>query len=179
MRLDIELRCVLFPLIILEMFLQLDWSPPVANSIDWTWFGKGHTYFYKVPQLTVHVRVKTKPWGQGNCASTQSCLGTLRTIPLTSWLWFLLWHALSTVEPYIDRCVPFQIMSNQLNLSKVHSNQVVETSQGWSMESYISSLIAKSLNTCVTFVCRNGPRRIECWVPDHLLIVKLSKNNKQ
>jgi hypothetical protein len=26
----------LFPLIILEMFLQLDWSPPVVNSIDWT-----------------------------------------------------------------------------------------------------------------------------------------------
>ena len=27
---------------------------------------------------------------------------------LTSWLWFLLWHALSTVGPfYTDRCVPF------------------------------------------------------------------------
>ena len=48
--------------------------------------------------------------------------------------WFLLWHALSTVGPYIDRCVPFQIMSNQLNLLQVESNQVVETSQGWSME---------------------------------------------
>jgi len=35
-RLQIELRCILFPLIILEMFLQLDWSPPVVNSIDWT-----------------------------------------------------------------------------------------------------------------------------------------------
>ena len=32
MRLEIELRCILFPLIILEMFLQLDWSPPVLNS---------------------------------------------------------------------------------------------------------------------------------------------------
>jgi hypothetical protein len=48
--------------------------------------------------------------------------------------WFLLWHALSTVKPYIDRCVPFHIMSNQLNLPQVDSNQVVETSQGWSME---------------------------------------------
>ena len=48
--------------------------------------------------------------------------------------WFLLWHALSTVEPYIDRCVPFQIMSNQLNLPQVDSNEVVEASQGWSME---------------------------------------------
>jgi hypothetical protein len=35
-KLEIELRCILFPLIILEMFLELDWSPPVVNSIDWT-----------------------------------------------------------------------------------------------------------------------------------------------
>ena len=48
--------------------------------------------------------------------------------------WFLLWHALSTVSPYIDRYVPFQIMSNQLNLPQVDSNEDVETSQGWSME---------------------------------------------
>ena len=26
---------ILFPLIILELFLQLDWSPPVENDIDW------------------------------------------------------------------------------------------------------------------------------------------------
>ena len=45
MRLEIELRSILFPLIILEMFLQLDWSPPVVNSIYWTWFGK-HTPVY-------------------------------------------------------------------------------------------------------------------------------------
>ena len=44
--------------------------------------------------------------------------------------WFLLSHGLSTVGPYIDRCVPFQIMSNQLNLPLVDSNRVVETSQG-------------------------------------------------
>ena len=31
--------------------------------------------------------------------------------------WFLLWHALSTVGPYIDRCAPFQSMSNQLTLA--------------------------------------------------------------
>lgn len=24
------------------MFLQFDWSPRVANSIDWTQFGKSH-----------------------------------------------------------------------------------------------------------------------------------------
>ena len=49
---------------------------------------------------------------------------------------FLLPHVLvfaltlSTVGPYIDTCVPFQIMSNQFNLPQVDSNQVVETSQG-------------------------------------------------
>jgi hypothetical protein len=40
MRLGIELRYILFPLIILEMFLQLDWSPPVVNSwLDMIWKG--------------------------------------------------------------------------------------------------------------------------------------------
>ncbi len=37
------------------------------------------------------------------------------------------------IHTHIDRCVPFQIMSNQLNLPQV-PNQVVETSQGWSVE---------------------------------------------
>ena len=41
--------------------------------------------------------------------------------------------SLSTVGLYIDRFVPFQIMSNQLNLPQVDSNWVIETSQGWSM----------------------------------------------
>ena len=42
-------------------------DPPVVNSVDWTWFGKVHTCLYEVPQLTVHVRAKTKPWGRRNC----------------------------------------------------------------------------------------------------------------
>jgi hypothetical protein len=46
----------------------------------------------------------------------------------------LRWHALSTMGSHTYRCVPFQIMSNQLNLPQVDSNQVVETSKGWSME---------------------------------------------
>ena len=33
---EIELMCIRFPLIILDMFFQLDWSPLVVNSIDWT-----------------------------------------------------------------------------------------------------------------------------------------------
>ena len=63
MRLEIKLRCIPFPLIILETFLQIDWSPPVVQYIDWTWFGKANTCVYKVPNLKVHVRAKTKPWG--------------------------------------------------------------------------------------------------------------------
>uniref|UniRef100_A0AAQ4PL24 Sleeping Beauty transposase HTH domain-containing protein n=1 Tax=Gasterosteus aculeatus aculeatus TaxID=481459 RepID=A0AAQ4PL24_GASAC len=34
------------------MFLQLDWSPPVLNSVDWTGLRKAHTCRYKVSQLT-------------------------------------------------------------------------------------------------------------------------------
>ena len=56
MTLKIELRCILFPLIILEMFLQLDWQ----ISVDWTLFGNARTCLFKVPQLTVHVRAQTK-----------------------------------------------------------------------------------------------------------------------
>jgi hypothetical protein len=70
--------------------------------------------------------------------------------------WFLLWHALSTVGPYIDRWVPFQIMFNQLNLPQVDYSQVVETSRMINGNrvhlSSISSLIAKGLNTHVNKV---------------------------
>lgn len=53
LKLKFELRCIFFPLLIFEMFLQLDWSSLVANPVDWTWFGK-------VSQLTVHVRAQTQ-----------------------------------------------------------------------------------------------------------------------
>ena len=66
MRLEFELRYSLFPLIMLEMFLQLEWSQPVVNSIDWTSFGKAHTCLYNVPQLTVNVRLGER--GNGICA---------------------------------------------------------------------------------------------------------------
>jgi hypothetical protein len=71
--------------------------------------------------------------------SPDLCLGTILSRSSTNnsfdlMAWFLLWHALSTVGPYIGRFVPFQILSNQLNLPQVDSNQVVETSQGWSLE---------------------------------------------
>lgn len=46
MKLWIELRCILFPLIILQMFLQLHWSPLMVNLADWKWLGKTHTCLF-------------------------------------------------------------------------------------------------------------------------------------
>ncbi|KAK6320820.1 hypothetical protein J4Q44_G00077960 [Coregonus suidteri] len=67
--------------------------------------------------------------------------------------WFLLWHSLSTVGPYIDRCVPFQIMSNQLNLPQSSCRNVSRMINGNRMHlSSISSLIAKGLNSYVNKV---------------------------
>ncbi len=43
--------------------------------------------------------------------------------------WFLLSYAFSAVRSFIERRVPFQIMSNQLYLPQVDSNQGEETSQ--------------------------------------------------
>ena len=49
------------------------------------------------------------------------CLDTiLSRSSMDNWFdlmaWFLHWHALSTMGPYIDMCLPFQIMSNQFNI---------------------------------------------------------------
>jgi hypothetical protein len=94
------------------------------------------------------------------CASTQSCLGCSTDNSFDLMAWFLLWHKLSAVGPYIDGCVPFQIMSNHLNLPQVDSNQVVERMiNGNRMQlRSISCLIAKGLNTHVNkvflfFIC--------------------------
>ena len=90
----IELRCILRPLTILEMFLKLDWSPPVVNSIDWTWFGKAQTCLYKVPQLTLHVKAKTKTWGPGNCQQSSEkglCRGTYKTVASIILKWKKFW----------------------------------------------------------------------------------------
>lgn len=58
--LKIEFRCILFPLILVEMFLQPSESLPVVNPIDWTWFGKAHTCLFKVPQVTMQVGAQIK-----------------------------------------------------------------------------------------------------------------------
>lgn len=46
------------------MFLQLNWSQLVVNSVDWTWYGIAHTFLYQVPQSTNQV------WIQMNCLQT-------------------------------------------------------------------------------------------------------------
>ena len=48
--------------------------------------------------------------------------------------WVLPWYALSTLRSHVDRCRTLQIMSNQLNLPHVESNEGVETAERWSKE---------------------------------------------
>ncbi|MCI4384151.1 hypothetical protein PGIGA_G00035640, partial [Pangasianodon gigas] len=38
--------------------LELNWSTPIAILIDWTYFEKSHTRFYKGPQFTLHCQDK-------------------------------------------------------------------------------------------------------------------------
>ena len=58
--------------------------------------------------------------------SPDLCRDTIMS--LTSWLGFCD-DMRCQIWDLIDRCVPFQIMSNQFNLPQVDSNQVVETSR--------------------------------------------------
>jgi hypothetical protein len=60
-------------------------------------------------------------------------------------VWFLLWHALSTVGPYIDRYVPFQIMLSCRNIPRMINGNRTHLSS-------ISSRISKGLNTYVNTV---------------------------
>lgn len=56
------------------------------------------------------------------CAPTQFCLRALQAVPLTSWLGFSS-DKQSAVNPYIDRCGPFQTVSNLLNIPQVDSSK--------------------------------------------------------
>lgn len=42
-----KLRCFLILLVNLEMFLQLHWSPPELNSVDWTGCGEVHAFYMR------------------------------------------------------------------------------------------------------------------------------------
>ena len=56
------------------------------------------------------------------CLDTSLSRGSMDN-PFNLIAWFLLWYALSTVGPYIERCGNFQIMTNQLNLPQVDGLQ--------------------------------------------------------
>lgn len=60
----IELRCI--PLVILQMFLQLHWTPSVVNSVDWTWFGKAHTPVYIRSHVDGACQSTSQAWSQRN-----------------------------------------------------------------------------------------------------------------
>ena len=102
-----------------------------ASSRKSRWF---QTSILRMMEATVFMGLSTLQTFCGTlrqiCASTQSCLGALRTIPITSLLGFCSDIHCQLWDLYIDGCVPFQIKSNQLNLPQVDTNQVVETSQG-------------------------------------------------
>jgi hypothetical protein len=54
--------------------LQLDWSPTVVNSIDWTWFGKAHTPVY-IRSHSWQCMSEQKP-SQRESSETELCQGT-------------------------------------------------------------------------------------------------------
>lgn len=59
-------RCVLFASVILEIYLELSWSPPVTIWTDWTYFAKAHR-ICKGHNLHCIIRTKTKSWSPKNC----------------------------------------------------------------------------------------------------------------
>jgi hypothetical protein len=87
--------------------------------------------------------------------STQSCLGTLRSVPSTSWLGFcsdMLCLALSTVGLYIDRCAfskscPVNWIYHRWTPSCRNSSRMINGNQIY-LKSF-SRFIAKGLNTYI------------------------------
>jgi hypothetical protein len=89
------------------------------------------------------------------CATTQSCLGALRTIPLSSWLGF----CCQVWDHYKDKCVcvcvcafPNHVQSIEFTTGGLQSScrNILRMINGNRMQlSSISSLIAKGLDTYV------------------------------
>ena len=83
----------------------------------------------------------------------QSCLGTLRTIPLTSWLGFCSDLHLSTVGPYRQVCAfpnhvqAIEFITGGLQSSCRYISRMINGNRMHLIS--ISSLIAKGLNTYV------------------------------
>ena len=93
------------------------------------------------------------------CASTQSCLGALRTIPSTSWLVFALTCTVNYGTLYRQVCpFPNHVQSIDFTTGRLQSScrNISRMINGNRMHlSSISSLIAKGLNTYVSklFLC--------------------------
>ena len=67
--------------------------------------------------------------------------------------------------PYIERCVPFQIMSNQLNLPQADSNQVVDQ---WKQDAHVLNFMSHSKGSeylckyIYTHICKNHYGVVVC-----------------
>ncbi|KAK6308683.1 hypothetical protein J4Q44_G00201460 [Coregonus suidteri] len=90
------------------------------------------------------------------CASTQSCLGALRTIPSSSWLFFALTCTVNCGTLYRQVCAfPNHVQSMKFTTGGLQSScrNISRMINGNKMHlSSISSLIAKGLNTYVNKV---------------------------
>jgi hypothetical protein len=100
--------------------------PDQGPSLPITQFGRVASSRVLVVPNFLHLRMMETTVFLGTVNAADLCHDTILSLSSTDnsfylMSWFLFWHALSTVRPYIDRCVPFQIMSNQLNLPQVDS----------------------------------------------------------
>ena len=131
-----------------------DPSPPIAQ------FGRAassnQSWWLRMMEATVFLG-KFKAAEMFWYSSPDPCLDTILSrrstdISFDPMACFLLWHALSTVGPY--RCMPFQIMSNQLNLPQVDSNQVVQTSKNVQWEQDAPELNFESHSKASEYLCK-------------------------
>jgi hypothetical protein len=96
------------------------WSPRLLSLARRPALGRGLHHF-RMMEATVFLGTFNVETNFFWYLSPDLCLDTILSRSSTDnsfnlMAWFLLWYSLSTVGPYIDRCAPFQIMSNQFNL---------------------------------------------------------------
>ena len=97
-------------------------------------FNAGDIFWYPSPDLCLNIILSR--------SSTDNSFDLMA--------WSFLWHALSTVGPYIDRCVPFQSIGFTTGALQWSCRNISRMINGNRKHlSSISSLIAKGLNTYV------------------------------
>lgn len=111
------------------------------------------------------------------CARPQSCPWALQAVSSTR-LVLLLWYTLSAVWPYLHRCAPSQIMSNQSNLPEVNSNQDPKDGQEkWDKPELNAQVSEQSVSTLSVHICWNKKQtKALCHLESRL--VKWVVNNK-